>query len=101
MNRSRPRWDLWTEVNEGCGIYSPSVFFTREAFEAVGAVDETLHLTMDYDLWLRIGRRLGASHVDAVWSVQRLHDEAVKGRPGDCARHQCVHESAFFDDRTA
>ena len=74
--RSRPGWDLWTEVNEGCGIYSPSVFFTRNAFEAVGGIDESLHLTMDYDLWLRIGGRFGAVHVDDVWSVQRIHDDA-------------------------
>ncbi len=73
---SRPRWDLWTELNDGNGIFSPSVFFTREAFEAVGGLDESLHLTMDYDLWLRIGRRFGARHVDAVWAVQRIHDEA-------------------------
>jgi glycosyltransferase involved in cell wall biosynthesis len=74
--RSRPVWDVWTEVNAGCGIYSPSVFFTREAFDAVGPLDEALHLTMDYDLWLRIGRRFGAVHVDATWSIQRIHDGA-------------------------
>jgi glycosyltransferase involved in cell wall biosynthesis len=74
--RSRPEWDFWVEVNTGCGIYSPSVFFTREALDAVGGLDESLHLTMDYDLWLRIGRRFGAVHVDAVWSVQRIHDDA-------------------------
>ncbi len=34
--RSRPTWDLWTELNAGCGIYSPSVFFTREALDAAG-----------------------------------------------------------------
>jgi glycosyltransferase involved in cell wall biosynthesis len=71
--RSRPSFDLWTELNLGCGIYSPAVFFTREALEAVGGVDEDLHLTMDYDLWLRIGKRFPVRHVDAVWAVQRLH----------------------------
>jgi glycosyltransferase involved in cell wall biosynthesis len=74
--RSRPTWDLWTELNEGNGVYSPSVFFTRQAFEAVGGLDESLHMTMDYDLWLRIGQRFGARHVDGVWAVQRIHDEA-------------------------
>jgi glycosyltransferase involved in cell wall biosynthesis len=73
---SRPRWELWTELNEGCGIYSPSVFFTREAFEAVGGLDEGLQMTMDYDLWLRIGKRFGARHVDAVWGIQRIHADA-------------------------
>ena len=74
--RSRPTWDLWTELNEGNGVYSPAVFFTRKSFEAVGGLDESLDLAMDYDLWLRIGRRFGARHVDAVWAIQRLHDEA-------------------------
>jgi len=81
--RSRPRWDLWTELNEGCGIYSPSVFFTRAAFDAVGGLDESLQLTMDYDLWLRIGEQFGARHVDAVWAVQRIHDEGKTMRHFD------------------
>jgi glycosyltransferase involved in cell wall biosynthesis len=74
--RSRRPFDLWRELNEGCGIYSPSVFFTREALEAAGPLDENLHLTMDYDLWLRIARRFPVVGVDAVWAVQRIHDEA-------------------------
>jgi glycosyltransferase involved in cell wall biosynthesis len=78
--RSRPQFDLWTELNLGCGIYSPSVFFTRAAFDEVGGLDESLHLTMDYDFWLRIGKRLPARHVDAVWAVQRIHDDAKSVR---------------------
>ena len=71
--RSRPTFDLWTELNLGCGIYSPAVFFTRKALEAVGGIDESLHLTMDYDLWLRIGKRYPVEHVDEVWATQRIH----------------------------
>jgi glycosyltransferase involved in cell wall biosynthesis len=74
--RSRPSWDLWTELNDGNGVFSPAVFFTREAFEAAGGLDESLHLAMDYDLWLKIGKRFGARHVDRVWAIQRIHDEA-------------------------
>ena len=89
--RSRPQWDHWTEVNEGCGVYSPAVFFTREALAAVGGLDESLHLTMDYDLWLRIGSRFGARHVDAVWALQRIHDEAKTTR----------HHDDFWPERLA
>lgn len=78
--RSRPSFDLWTELNLGCGIYSPAVFFTREAFEAVGGVDESLEMTMDYDLWLRIGKQFPVIHLDSVWGLQRLHREAKSGR---------------------
>jgi glycosyltransferase involved in cell wall biosynthesis len=73
---TRREWDLWTEANLGCGIFSPAVFFTREAFEVVGGVDESLHLTMDYDLWLKIGSRFGVAHFDSVWGVQRIHNDA-------------------------
>jgi glycosyltransferase involved in cell wall biosynthesis len=73
---SRPAFDLWTELNLGCGIYSPAVFFTRAALDAAGPLDESLHLTMDYDLWLRIGKRFPIRRVDAVWAVQRIHDDA-------------------------
>jgi glycosyltransferase involved in cell wall biosynthesis len=73
---TRREWDLWTEANLGCGIFSPAVFFTRTAYDAVGGVDESLHLTMDYDLWLKIGARFGVKHADAVWGVQRIHDDA-------------------------
>lgn len=78
--RSRPRFDLWTELNLGCGIYSPSVFFTREAYQAVGGVDESLQMTMDYDLWLRIGKRFPVVYVDAVWGVQRAHEQSKTRR---------------------
>ena len=81
--RSRPRFDLWTELNLGCGIYSPAVFFTREALAAAGPLDESLHLTMDYDLWLRIGKRFPVRHVDSVWAIQRLHDDAKTMRHFD------------------
>ena len=89
--RSRPTWDLWTELNLGCGIYSPSVLFTRTAYEAVGGIDEDLELTMDYDLWLRIGKRFPARHVDAVWAVQRIHDDAKSVR----------HYEDFWPERLA
>lgn len=89
--RSRAEFDLWTELNLGCGIYSPAVFFTREAFDGVGGLDEQLHLTMDYDLWLRIGKRFPARHVDAVWAVQRIHDDAKSVRYYD----------AFWPERLA
>ena len=81
--RSRPSWNLWTELNDGNGVFSPAVFFTREAFEAVGGLDESLHLAMDYDLWLKIGKRFGARHVDRVWAVQRIHDQAKTIRQYD------------------
>jgi glycosyltransferase involved in cell wall biosynthesis len=73
-------WDLWHHVNERNRIWQPAAFFTREAFEAVGGIDERYHLAMDYDLWLRIGERFPVHRVDAVWAAERRHPESKTSR---------------------
>lgn len=73
--RARP-WNYWEELNAGSGLYSPAAFFTRAALDAVGGFDESYHLAMDYDFWLRIGAQFAVRHVDAVWAVERNHPAA-------------------------
>jgi glycosyltransferase involved in cell wall biosynthesis len=38
-------------------VSAPSTFFTKEAYDAVGGMDVALRYAMDYDLFLRLGRR--------------------------------------------
>jgi GT2 family glycosyltransferase len=38
-------------------VASPSTFVRRTAFDEVGVFDERFHYSMDYDMWLRLGRR--------------------------------------------
>jgi glycosyltransferase involved in cell wall biosynthesis len=38
-------------------ICQPTAFIRRSAIEAVGMLDTTLHYCMDYDLFIRLGRR--------------------------------------------
>ena len=38
----------------GRSIVQPEAFIAREAFGRVGGIDESLHYTMDYHLWLRL-----------------------------------------------
>ena len=40
----------------GHRIYQPSAFFTKRIIDHIGLLDESLHYTMDYDLWVRILR---------------------------------------------
>jgi glycosyltransferase involved in cell wall biosynthesis len=55
-------------------IVQPAAFFRRTAFEAVGGVDASLHLAMDYDLWWRLYRRFGKpAFVDDFVAVNRVH----------------------------
>ena len=55
-------------------ICQPSAFFRRAAFEAVGGLDETLHFSMDYDLWVRIAKRFPCRYISRFFSTYRLHE---------------------------
>lgn len=51
--QSRPL-DLKILLGEGTFIAQPTVFLKRKVIEVVGMLDESLHMVMDLDLWLRI-----------------------------------------------
>lgn len=55
-------------------ICQPAAFFRREAFEAVGGLNETLNFVMDYDLWIRIGWRFPCCHIQQLLASYRLHE---------------------------
>jgi glycosyltransferase involved in cell wall biosynthesis len=55
-------------------ICQPSAFFTRSAFVSTGGMDESLLFAMDYDLWVRIGKRFPCSYLPANLSRYRLHE---------------------------
>jgi glycosyltransferase involved in cell wall biosynthesis len=55
-------------------ICQPAAFFRRDAFEAVGGLDETLDFVMDYDLWLKIGRRFPCRYSPGLLATYRLHE---------------------------
>jgi glycosyltransferase involved in cell wall biosynthesis len=55
-------------------VAQPATLVRRSAWEALGGVDERLHMAMDYDLWWRLLRRYGAPHfVDQYIAVNREH----------------------------
>lgn len=55
-------------------ICQPAAFFRRAAFEAVGGLDETLDFVMDYDLWVRLGKRFTCCYVPQLLATYRLHE---------------------------
>ncbi len=50
-------------------IIQPASFFRREAFEAVGGIDKSLHYAMDYDLWLKLGKKYPVAYVPELWAL--------------------------------
>jgi glycosyltransferase involved in cell wall biosynthesis len=58
-------------------VLQPAVVFRRQLFVDVGGVDETLHYTMDYELWIRLfaaARR--ARYIPEVIACARYHTDA-------------------------
>jgi glycosyltransferase involved in cell wall biosynthesis len=67
------RWSEWWMAQLNI-VSQPGTLVRRAAWEAVGGVDERLHLAMDYDLWWRVYRRFGAPRfVDDFVAVNRVH----------------------------
>ena len=62
------------EIWKGHSIPQPAVFFTREAWERSGPMDESEHLVLDYDLFCRMSRLYEFHFVDQVFATYRLHD---------------------------
>lgn len=52
-------------------VAQPSTFISRPALESVGFLDNRLNMSMDWDLWLRIGSKYSTRFVPHVWSRMR------------------------------
>jgi len=61
------------EVWKGYTIPNPAVFFHRRVYEQCGGLDESLYLTLDYDLFCRYTARFDITVVDRLWATYRLH----------------------------
>ena len=68
-------WNLDRLVGRLNYIVQPAAFLRREAYEAVGGVDRELHNCMDYDLWIKIGRRYPVMYVPEIWAQMRMYPQ--------------------------
>jgi GT2 family glycosyltransferase len=70
----RPFSERW--MAQLCIVSQPATLMRRAAWDAVGGVDEQLHMAMDYDLWWKLFRRFGAPvFVDEFVAVNREHPD--------------------------
>lgn len=59
-----------------CTIAQPATLIRRSAWEAVGGLDESLQMAMDYDLWWRLFKGFGPLRfVDKFVATNREHGE--------------------------
>lgn len=68
-------------------LLQPTVFMRRQALEAVGLLDESYHLILDHELWLRISAESPLQHVSSYWALERTHPQAKTiGQAAEFAR---------------
>ena len=61
-------------------ISQPAVFWRTDFGQEAGTLDESLHYTMDYDLWLRMGRLAEPLILDRVLAQFRIHSASKSGK---------------------
>ena len=64
---------------KGYHMHQPSIFWRREVFDRVGSLDESLHLTMDFDYWMRIAEHFDFTNLNRPLSYSTYHAEAKTG----------------------
>jgi GT2 family glycosyltransferase len=52
-------FDLWKLIHQRNFIQQPSCFFRKSLIAKVGAIDESLHYVMDWELWIRFAAYKG------------------------------------------
>lgn len=60
-------------------ISQPAVFFSRNAWAEVGPIDAALVYSMDYDYWLRLGRRYTPRYIHQFLANFRWHEASKNG----------------------
>jgi glycosyltransferase involved in cell wall biosynthesis len=61
------------------GGYQPAIYFSAEVFKSLLPLDETLHFSMDFDLWIRYLAKFGTTgihYLDEVLVSYRLHENS-------------------------
>lgn len=73
-------------------VPAPSTFFTRDAYLAVGGMDVELRYAMDYDLFLKLGRRGAPVVVDDVLASFTMEPGtlSMSGFERQFAEHEAV-----------
>ncbi len=79
-------------------IHQPGVFWRRKLLGKVGLLDETLHYSMDYDLWMRLFFNYKSLKIDKPFAKFRMHEKSkTTGSPPELYLDCRIVLSKFFN----
>ncbi len=70
----------WPNLIRGNIIPHPATFIRRDLFNEIGGFSTQLKYVMDYDLWLRLGRRHVPVQLDDYLAAFRFHEGSLSTR---------------------
>lgn len=74
-------YDVSQEITFDSLVRNPDIlrqqatFFRKSFLEQVGGWNPKYHMTMDYDLWIRMAKVVAPKMVDKCWACFRIHDD--------------------------
>ncbi|MDD1729671.1 MAG: hypothetical protein LUQ50_11460 [Methanospirillum sp.] len=57
-------------------ILQPALFLRRSVYEMIGGIDESLHLAMDLDYWIRAGLHFRIAYLPHVLATAKIYGDA-------------------------
>jgi hypothetical protein len=75
-------FDLWRLANHSDYILQPTVFFRRTSLFECGLLDEGLNWGLDWELWIRIGKRFPFTYTDRVLAAGRIYGDTKTATGG-------------------
>jgi len=76
------QFDLWRLANHSDYILQPTVFFRRKSLFECGLLSEDLHWGLDWELWIRLGKRFPFSYTDRVLAASRIYSDTKTATGG-------------------
>jgi glycosyltransferase involved in cell wall biosynthesis len=70
------RFDLWRLTHLSDYILQQTVFFRKSALDAVGPLDESLYYVMDWEIFIRIGKRFSIGYIPEYMGSIREYETA-------------------------
>lgn len=70
---------IYDQLLHECFIFTPTVMMRRDIVERVGLFDESLRISEDYDLWLRIAKSYEVLYIDTPLLNRHRSDSNLTG----------------------
>jgi hypothetical protein len=81
-----------TTFDVGCPVPQPGSLIARWALEQVGGLDESFHLAMDYDLWLRlVDAGIPSTYIPEALAEFEIH---TSSKTGSASRSEFLREES-------